>query len=472
VEPTPEPTVAPEPERPVDLNQRPFRTHTAPGRVQAERFDTGGEGIAYSDREAANRGNSTVRADEGVDVFNPVNSGASSPIIGSTRGGEWTEYTVYVPEAGTYELIGRVASGFSDPGFIRARVNNTPVGTVNGDTGGWYEWRERSFGNANFHRGENIVRMAWNGGGQVNFDWFEVKPEFESLPSIAEIAVNDDRFSTLVTALSLASEEGPVDFLSVVADEKADITVFAPTNDAFAALGVTLDAALADPSGLLTQVLTYHVLGSSEYAADLVADQSAVTLAGSPVRISVRPGGVFINDAKVLLSNIPAKNGIVHVIDAVLLPPEPAVCRGLAQEAEAGVVSGNFVVQSPAPSASGGAYVEAPDGSGRADGDDFVEFCVTIEEAGVYRIDVQARAFDSSDDSFLVSVDNGPMALFDTGIDDRWFSDTVSARGIAPTVKYQLSAGDHIVRFYQREAGTQLDSIELVAVTGSPTNLR
>jgi len=483
-EPAPEPPAPPAPEVPappapeapapapeIDENQRPFVSHVAPGRIQAERFDTGGEGIAYGDKEPENRGNSTVRAAEGVDIFNFVNSGASSPIIGSTRGGEWTEYTVFAPEAGEYELIGRVASGFSAPGFIRARVNNTPVGTISGDTSGWFDWRERSFGTASFVAGENVVRMAWNGGGQVNFDWFEVN-RADDAPTIAEIAVGDDRFSTLVTALSAASDAGPVDFLSVVSDPDADITVFAPTNDAFAALGETLGAALADPSGLLTQVLSYHVLGTSEYATDLAIEQSAVTLADSVVRISVRPGGVFINDSKVIISNIAASNGIVHVIDAVLLPPAAPTCAGLLQEAEDGVLWGNFAVVSPAPTARGGAYIEAPDGSGPANGDDFAEFCVTVDEPGIYRIDVLVRGFDNTDDSFFVQVDNGPKALFDSAISSTWVVDSVSARGIANPVRYQLDAGDHIVRFYQRENGTQLDAFRVTATSGAPSNLR
>ncbi|MEM9522307.1 MAG: fasciclin domain-containing protein, partial [Actinomycetota bacterium] len=90
-------------------------------------------------------------------------------------------------------------------------------------------------------------------------------------PTIAAVATNDDRFSTLVTAVVAASEAGDIDFLAAISDPHADLTVFAPTNDAFAALGDTLDAALADPAGLLTDVLAYHVLGESQAAAELLA---------------------------------------------------------------------------------------------------------------------------------------------------------------------------------------------------------
>ncbi len=148
-------------------------------------------------------------------------------------------------------------------------------------------------------------------------------PEPEA-KTIAEIASETPELSTLVTALGLASQAGPVDFLRAVSDPHADLTVFAPTNDAFTALGDTLDAALADPGGLLSDVLAYHVLGESLTGEELVHAGSATTLAGGDVVIELRDGNVFVNDAMVSIADIEASNGIVHVIDAVLLPPTPA----------------------------------------------------------------------------------------------------------------------------------------------------
>jgi len=98
--------------------------------------------------------------------------------------------------------------------------------------------------------------------------------------------------------------------------------VFAPTDAAFAALGDALDAVVADPGGLLTDILAYHVLGSSEAAADLIAAGRATTLLGRDVAITVDDdGNVFINNAQVMIADVQAANGIVHVIDTVLLPP-------------------------------------------------------------------------------------------------------------------------------------------------------
>jgi uncharacterized surface protein with fasciclin (FAS1) repeats len=165
-------------------------------------------------------------------------------------------------------------------------------------------------------------------------------------PTIAEIAVATPELSTLVAALTAATDSGPIDFLGVASDPNADLTVFAPTNDAFAALGDTLGAALADPSGLLTDVLSYHVLGESQAAADLLSAGQATTLLGQDVTIEIRDdGNVYINDSQVVIADIEASNGIVHVIDAVLLPaaaPESPVFDG-AQVNIISAVSGRYL---------------------------------------------------------------------------------------------------------------------------------
>ena len=148
-------------------------------------------------------------------------------------------------------------------------------------------------------------------------------PPAPELPTIAELAVATPDLSTLVTAVTVASEAGPIDFLGAISDPEADLTVFAPTNAAFDALGPVLGDALADPAGLLTEVLAYHVLGTSQNSGELAAAGTATTLQGSDVTITVNGDKVFINDSEVVLIDLPASNGIVHVIDAVLLPPAP-----------------------------------------------------------------------------------------------------------------------------------------------------
>ena len=115
--------------------------------------------------------------------------------------------------------------------------------------------------------------------------------------------------------------------LSPVLDAPGDYTIFAPTDDAFAAaletLGLTAEELLAD-TATLTSILTYHgLLGSVDAAAAIALDgQSVATINSAEIAISVVDGNVVINDtATVIQADVAASNGIIHVIDAVLLPP-------------------------------------------------------------------------------------------------------------------------------------------------------
>ncbi len=138
------------------------------------------------------------------------------------------------------------------------------------------------------------------------------------LGTIVDIAVGDDRFETLVTALQAA------DLVETLQGE-GPFTVFAPTDDAFDALPAgTLDSLLADIPAL-TDVLLYHVVSGKVMAADVITMTSATTVQGDDVAISVQNGDVYINDAKVIITDIDASNGVIHVIDAVLIPPEDIV---------------------------------------------------------------------------------------------------------------------------------------------------
>jgi transforming growth factor-beta-induced protein len=139
--------------------------------------------------------------------------------------------------------------------------------------------------------------------------------------SIAAIAIEAGDFDTLVAAVTAA---GLVD---VVGDcSQGPFTVFAPTDDAFAALGevVDLEAVIAD-TGTLTTILTYHVVAGAVLAADVVELTEATTLAGQDVTITVDGDSVVLNDdINVIATDIEACNGVIHVIDGVLVPPSIA----------------------------------------------------------------------------------------------------------------------------------------------------
>ena len=103
---------------------------------------------------------------------------------------------------------------------------------------------------------------------------------------------------------------------------KGPFTVFAPTDDAFAKLpaGTVEDLLKPENKAKLTAILTYHVVAGKVMAADVVKLKSAKTVNGKSVQIMVEGGTVMVDNAKVVKTDIGASNGVIHVIDTVLLP--------------------------------------------------------------------------------------------------------------------------------------------------------
>jgi uncharacterized surface protein with fasciclin (FAS1) repeats len=143
--------------------------------------------------------------------------------------------------------------------------------------------------------------------------------------TVYDVAAGNEDFSTLVAAVDAAGLDG------ALSDPEATLTVFAPTNEAFAAaldaLGLTAEELLADTE-TLTAILTYHVLGDTVTSSDLAAadteEITVTTLSGEDLTVLVGDdGSVSFADqtATVAMADIEASNGVIHVIDAVLLPP-------------------------------------------------------------------------------------------------------------------------------------------------------
>lgn len=132
------------------------------------------------------------------------------------------------------------------------------------------------------------------------------------MQNIVETAVAAGSFKTLVAAVQAA---GLVDTLS----GPGPFTVFAPTDEAFAKIPKeTLDAVLADKEKL-TAILTYHVVSGKVMAKDVMGLTQATTLQGGELKIDTS-AGVMVNDATVTKTDIECTNGVIHVIDTVLMP--------------------------------------------------------------------------------------------------------------------------------------------------------
>jgi len=143
-------------------------------------------------------------------------------------------------------------------------------------------------------------------------------PAPQPTTTVVDVIVNSNVHNTLEAAVVAA---GLVETLSGT----GPFTVFAPTDNAFAALPAgTVETLLADPTGTLTQILLYHVVGAQALSTDLTNGQTVATLQGQTVTVTINADGVFINNAQVTVADIVTDNGVIHVIDAVLLPQQPS----------------------------------------------------------------------------------------------------------------------------------------------------
>jgi transforming growth factor-beta-induced protein len=173
---------------------------------------------------------------------------------------------------------------------------------------------------------------------------------------IVDTAVAAGSFKTLAAALGAA---GLVDALK----GEGPFTVFAPTDEAFAALPAgTVDGLLKDPEAL-AEILKYHVVAGKVMAADAAKLTEAETLQGAPIAISVKDGKVMINDAEVVSADVEASNGVIHVINKVILPPAEGAMMDEKQDiVDTAVAAGTFKTLAAALEAAG--LVETLKGAG------------------------------------------------------------------------------------------------------------
>ena len=163
------------------------------------------------------------------------------------------------------------------------------------------------------------------GSSAMAFDMAPSKPqntpEQQVSRDIVDTALAAGQFTTLAKALQAANLAGTL-------KGAGPFTVFAPTDAAFAKLPpATLDAFLKDPAEL-AKILTYHVVAGKVDAASVVKLTQATTVNGASIQIVVRDGRVVLNGSStVTATDVAATNGVIHVIDTVLLPPAPSVAK-------------------------------------------------------------------------------------------------------------------------------------------------
>lgn len=148
----------------------------------------------------------------------------------------------------------------------------------------------------------------------------ETTTEATTPGTIVDVAVGAGNFTTLVAAVTAAE-------LVETLSGTGPFTVFAPTDEAFAALpaGVLDALLLPENKAILAKILTYHVVSGMVMAAD-VTDSDVATVEGQTIKLSTM-GGVMVNQATVVAADVMASNGVIHAIDAVILPPDVDVAK-------------------------------------------------------------------------------------------------------------------------------------------------
>jgi uncharacterized surface protein with fasciclin (FAS1) repeats len=241
-------------------------------------------------------------------------------------------------------LLGHVVSGSLDAAAVVSRTSLTTVGGA--------VLTVEVVGADVFVGGAKVTAtdiMASN--GIIHVIDAVLLPPAEGPGTIVEVATEAGGFTTLLTAVEAA---GLVDTLNGA----GPFTVFAPTDAAFAALPAgTLEAVLADKA-LLTKILTYHVVSGAVPASEVVTKTTITTLAGLDLTVEVVGADVFVGGAKVTATDIMASNGIIHVIDAVLLPP----AEGPGTIVEVATEAGGFTTLLTAVEAAG--LVDTLNGAG------------------------------------------------------------------------------------------------------------
>jgi chitodextrinase len=270
-----------------DAQQSPYDgPHTLPGRVQAEDFDEGGQGISYYDTSAANQGGASYR-DTAVDIGTSASTGYN---VGYISTGEWLEYTVQVESAGTRTTRVNVSAGSGGGGTLRISVDGETLATQDvWQTDGWSNWQAIRVGDLDLPEGEHVVRVTADSGAW-NFDWIEFgessgSGDTTAPPAPADLSVTGTSSSSISVEWDAVTDTGGsgLDGYAVHVDGSEVQTVAAGTTSATVAdlsaeTSYTVAVSAVDGAG------NESAMTSASATTDAAADTTAPS---APTNLSV-----------------------------------------------------------------------------------------------------------------------------------------------------------------------------------------
>jgi uncharacterized surface protein with fasciclin (FAS1) repeats/uncharacterized protein YgiM (DUF1202 family) len=275
----------------------------------------------------------SLRVRQGASTETPIvaglQQGTEITVIGRSTDGAWLQ--IQIPDVQTN---GWVSSEFV---IVDGEVANLPI------TDGSGEDTMTPEATAPAEAEATPDEEAATGGEAAEATATPVSEPVSPQINLVETASAISEFSTLVEALQAAG-------LAEVLAGEGPYTVFAPTDNAFAALPEgALNALLADPEGALSQVLLSHVVPERFVAADLTDGLEVETVQGETLTINVDGDNIMVNGANVTLTDVEASNGVIHVIDSVLIPESVNIASAIAAMIEAEVAADATDLATPAP---------------------------------------------------------------------------------------------------------------------------
>jgi len=476
-----------------------------PGQIQAEDYNP----ADISDDDAGNFGNAAEYTDD-VDVWSTV--GEEGLTVGRTRDGEYTTYELNVTEAGTYNLAARVATGNIAGGALTLEVDGTTIGTETiANTGGWWTWIAVPIGDITLTPGAHTLTATWT-TGNVNFD------RIDATLATVPLTVTPVPPTATATATPTPTPNGPVldlpgrvqaeDYNDVFSDTDTgnlgsaaqytdDVDVFTSVGEVGFTVGRLRAGEFTTYNLNVTETETY-AFSIRAATGDAVGGDVTFDIDGTTVgTVAIGNTGGWWTFDNFAIGQLPLTAG-AHTLTATWATgnvnfdrldvdifgrpptptptPAPLSCPDIAvvQEAEDGRLVGDMLAVSSS-NAGNGQYVAVPAavaGSFDEPGSSWVEVCVTVETAGEYYVDARTQAVNPSNDSVWLTInDDAPIswAVPESDPLNTWSWNQVSGiNADDEPIRFNFTAGEHVLRFSHRESDTKLDRFRLSAYVPPP----